>query len=79
MIGHLCWAGFAAVAFGTGAMLDRDDAAGAQEAKNAVPKSGVGRGASGDRVGSCVAIQGLARHPVLIPGAGQGWASGRRY
>ena len=48
MIGHLCWAGFAAVAFGMGAMLDRDDAAGAQEAKNAVPKSGV----SVDRVGS---------------------------
>lgn len=48
VIGHLCWAGFAAVAFGTGAMLDRDDAAGAQEAKNAVPKSGV----SVDRVGS---------------------------
>ena len=38
MIGHLCWAGFAAVAFGMGAMLDRDDAAGAQAPEPVVVK-----------------------------------------
>ncbi len=47
VVGHLCWAAFAVVAFGVGAMLDREDTADVREARDAVSKSGVDRGESG--------------------------------
>ena len=82
VIGHLCWAVFAVFAFGVGAMLDREDAADAEEARNAVSKSGMGRGASGDRAGSGGQTKSLGNAGIRKvsgsdsggPGQGQ-WAS----